>query len=91
MNPAARLLSICDKLVAMQPDRAMLQTWAAVFGLDATGEHLEDEVTACVVALRGQIDFAKARLSANEVPTHLTSPGFERFKHVASPAQFNVS
>jgi len=91
MNSAERLLSIYDKLVAIQPDRAMLQTWADVFGLDTAGEHLEDEVTACVVALRGQIDFAKARLSANEVPTHLTSPGFERFKHVASPAQLNVS
>lgn len=91
MNPAERLLSIYDKLIAVQPDRAMLKTWADVFGLDASGEHLEDEVTACVIALRGQLDFAKARLSANEVPAQLTSPGFERLKHVASPAQLNVS
>lgn len=91
MNPAERLLSIYDELIAMQPDRTMLQTWADVFGLENHSEHLEDEVTTCVVALRGQIEFAKARLSANEVPVQLTSPGFDRLKHVASPAQLNVS
>lgn len=89
MNPAERLLSIYDKLVSQQQDRVMVQTWADVFGLDKNSTNLEDEVTACVVALRTQIDFTRLRLTANGVPDGLTSPGFDRLKNVASPGQLN--
>jgi hypothetical protein len=91
MNPAERLLSIYEKLVSQHQDRSMLQTWAEVFGLEIDSENLEDEVTTCIIALRAQIDFARVRLTANEVPIELTSPGFERLKLVASPGQFNQS
>jgi hypothetical protein len=89
MNPAERLLSIYDKLIHQRQDQSMVQTWADVFGLDKNSEHLEDEVTSCIVALRAQIDFARMRLSVNEVPVELTHPGFDRLKQVASPGQLN--
>jgi hypothetical protein len=91
MNPAERLLSIYDKLLSQQQDRPMIQTWADVFGVDLSSENLEDEVTTCIVALRAQVDFARMRLSANDVPAGLSSPGFDRLKHVASPGQLNQS
>lgn len=69
----------------------MTQTWAEVFDLDTTGPALEDEVTACVVALRGQIDFARLRLSERDVPSDLTNPGFDRLKAAASPGHLHQS
>lgn len=91
MNPAERLLTIYDKLIHQGQDQSMVQTWADVFGLDKKSENLEDEVTSCIVALRAQVDFARMRLSANEVPVELTNPGFERLKYVAAPGQLNQS
>lgn len=91
MNPAERLLSIYDSLVGQQQDQAMVQTWADVFGLNRSSTNLEDEVTACVVALRTQIDFARLRLTANGVPDELSNPGFDRLKIVAAPSYLNQS
>lgn len=91
MNSAERLLTVYDKLVSQQQDQPMVKTWAVVFDLDNKSKNLEDEVTTCIVALRSQIDFARLRLSANGVPNELTSPGFDRLKAIASPANLNQS
>ncbi|NOS97098.1 MAG: hypothetical protein HOP25_01330 [Methylotenera sp.] len=91
MNPAARLLGIYDKLISQQKDQSMKLTWAVVFNLDENDPHLEDKVTSCVVALRKQIDFTSERLAEMDLPADLTSPGFPRFKEVASPSHLNAS
>ena len=91
MNPAARLLAIYDALAQQGPDQPLMQMWAKVFGLDVSSPHLEDDVTACVVALRQQIDFARMRLSAHSVPPELTNPGFNNLKNVASPGHLHAS
>lgn len=91
MNPSQRLLTIYEILIAQQHDQQMAHTWAEVFGLDKNNPNLEDDVTACVIALRQQIDFVRMRLSEHDVPLELTSPGFDRFKNVASPGQLHSS
>lgn len=67
----------------------MTHMWARVFGIDVNSPHLEDDVTACVVALRQQIDFTRTRLSIHGVPADLTHPGFDRLKNTASPGHFH--
>ena len=89
MNPATRLLVIYDTLIQQQGDRAMLNIWASVLGLDEKNAHLEDDVTTCLVALRQQIDFARMRLDSHGVPQELTQPGFDLLKTVASPSHLN--
>lgn len=89
MNPAARLLDIYDKLCHQSNDYQMVQTWADVFGIDKESPHCEDDVTACVVALRAEIAFTRVRLDSYSVEAHLTSPGFERLKNVAAPGQLH--
>jgi len=68
----------------------MLHTWAAVFGLEESA-HFEDDVTACVVALRQEIDFARLRLTAQGVPDDLTQTGFSRLKGTASVGYFHTN
>lgn len=89
MNPAARLLKIYDKLVQQQNDLQMVQTWADVFDLSKDSPHCEDDVTACVVALRAELAFTRQRLDAHGVPADLTSPAFDRLKNVAAPGQLH--
>ena len=91
MNPAERVLTIYDKLVSQQKDQPMTQTWSEVFGLEGNSPTLEDDVTACLVGLRSQIDFTRLRLTAVGVSPDLTSPGFERMKDTASPAKLHQS
>lgn len=68
MNSAARLYRIYDKLVEQSNDFQLVQTWADVFGIDKASPNCEDDVTACVMALRAEIAFARQRLDANDVP-----------------------
>lgn len=91
MNPAERLLALYEKLVRQTTDQQMVKTWAVVFDLDPTGPALEDEVNACVVALRAQVDFTRTRLDEHGVPSNLTDPGFTRLRSVAAPALFHQS
>jgi hypothetical protein len=89
MNSAARLHRIYDKLAAQSNDQQMVKTWADVFGIDKANSHCEDDVTACVMALRAEIVVARQQLEAHGVPTQLTSPGFERLHNVAAPGQLH--
>lgn len=68
---------------------SMSAVWASVFGLVQEHTVLEDQVVACLMALRQQIDFTRVRLDDRGVPGDLTSPGFERLKAVASPTNIN--
>ena len=87
MNPATRLLVTYNKLCAQSSDNQMVRTWADVFDIDRDSPQWEDDVTACVVALRAEIALTRQLLDAHEVPAHLTSPGFERLREVAAPGQ----
>ena len=89
MNPAARLLSIFDTLVNQPKDLQMVQTWGDVFGIPSDSAHHEDDVTACIVALRSELTFTRLRLDACGAPANLTSPGFERLRNVAAPGQLH--
>ncbi|MFM8757760.1 MAG: hypothetical protein ACKOD9_21000 [Rubrivivax sp.] len=91
MNPAARLHRIYDKLAAQSNDQSMAYTWAEVFGIDKNDPHHEDDVTACVMALRSEIALTRNRLDEIGAPENLTSPGFERLRHVAAPGQLHSS
>jgi hypothetical protein len=84
MNPAGRLYSVFKKLATQAKDRPMVDVWAAVFAIP-TGPHQEDDVTACLVALRAELAMTRQVLSSIGVPDQLTSPGLERLKDVASP------
>lgn len=91
MNPAARLLAVYDALVSQQRDTPLTSVWAEVFGLEASSPTLEDDATACVLALRNQIELARLQLAAEGVPAELTSPGFDRLKDVALPGRMHTS
>jgi hypothetical protein len=83
MNAAERILAIYDKLVANgHAQHHMSQVWAEVLGIDG---NLEDELIACQVALRAQIDAVKARMDEMTVPSELQDPGLARLKELASP------
>lgn len=90
MNPAERLLAIYDKLVSQQQDLSMTQTWAAVFNIEKTDPIIEDKVVSCVVALRKQIDFTRAKLTENGLPLDITNPGFPRLRDISSTGHLNV-
>jgi hypothetical protein len=89
MSPAARLHRGCDKLVAQSNDVQMVSTWADVFDIDKESPHYEDDVAACVMALRSEIALTRKRLDEIGAPANLTSPGFERLRDVAAPGQLN--
>lgn len=89
MNSAARLHRIYDKLVAQGNDAQMVTTWADVFDIDMESPHYEDDVTACVMALRSEISLTRKQLDEIGVPASLTSPGFERLRDVAAPGQLH--
>jgi len=89
MNSAARLHRIYNKLVAQGNDMQMVRTWADVFDIEKASPHYEDDVTACVMALRAEIVLTRKRLDDIGAPASLTSPGFERLRAVAAPGQLH--
>lgn len=89
MNSAARLHRIYDQLVAQSADVQMVRTWAKVFEIDTESPHYEDDVTACVMALRSEIGLTGKRLEEIGAPASLTSPGFERLREVAAPGRLH--
>ena len=91
MNSAARLHRIYDKLAAQQNDQPMVKTWADVLEIDKDNPHCEDDVTACLMALRSEITLTRQRLDAIGVPMNLTSPAFERLRQMAAPGQLHSS
>lgn len=92
MNSAQRLLVIYDKLMAIAPDQPMRAIWTTVFRLDTGGATpSEDDITACLIALRAQIDFARLELTGLGVPANLQDPGFAQLKDAASPSLLNTS
>jgi hypothetical protein len=91
MNSAERVLAIYDKLVQHQGDTPMMKTWAAVFEVPTEGPHLEDDITACLVALRSEIQLTKAQLAAAGIPTNLHGPGLDRLHNTASPTYLTTN
>lgn len=91
MNSAARLLNLYDALVAIGNDAPMTSIWAGILELDAQSPSIEDDATACLMALRSEIDLVSAKLSAVGVPLDLTNPGFPRLRSTASPTYLNQS
>lgn len=85
MSSAARLHTIYKQLVSQVNDYQLVQTWADVFAIDRSSPHYEDNVTACVMALRSEIALTRIRLDEIGVPENLTSPGFQRLRDVAAP------
>lgn len=93
MNPAARLLATYDKLVdvSLSDDTQMMEVWKQVFATADGTTTSEDDIIACLQALRGEVDFVRMRLSDNEVSDELLSTGFARLRDVASPAQLHMT
>lgn len=89
MNSAARLHRIYDKLVAQGDDVQMVTIWAEVFEISRESPHCEDDVTACVMALRSEIALTRKLLDEIGVPASLTSPGFELLRDAAAPGQLH--
>jgi hypothetical protein len=89
MNPATRLLTLYDTLTAIGNDVPMTNIWATVFELDAQSATIEDDATACLMALRSEIDLVSAKLALKGVPLELTNPGFTRLRSTASPTFLN--
>lgn len=89
MNSAARLYRIYDRLTTQNSNVQMLHVWANVFNIDQSSTNYEDDVTACLIALRSEILLARQRLDEIGAPANLTSPGFERLRDVAAPGQLH--
>lgn len=84
MNPSTRLLALYDSLTGNNADMPMIQKWTNLFDLDAESSTIEDDTTACLMALRSEIDLVRASLDSLGVPTSLSNPGFERLRETAS-------
>lgn len=89
MNSAARLRRIYDRLTTQNNNARMVDVWANVFNIDQSSPNYEDDVTACVMALRAEILLARQRLDEIGAPANLTSPAFERLRDVAAPGQLH--
>jgi hypothetical protein len=92
MNTAGRLLSTYDRLVVggRPNDLPMVKVWADVFGCSPDSPNLEDEVVACLQALRSEMDLLRSKLLAMGAPEELMQPGMKRFRNVASTAYINT-
>jgi hypothetical protein len=91
MNTAGRLLYIYDKLVntGWGNDKAMVWIWAEIFEIPQSGQHVEDDVVACLQAIRSQLDLLRAKLLTMHASEELLQPGLPRFRNAASPVFLN--
>ncbi len=92
MSSGKRLHYIYTRVLAQDPQkhRTMVDVWAAVFGVNKSSPHHEDEIAGLVMALRSEIKLTRKQLDSNGAPASLTSPGFERLVEIASPGQLNT-
>ena len=92
MNTAGRLLAIYDSLInnPNSRDKAMVWLWAQVFDIPETDPHVEDDVVACLQAMRSEIDLLSSKLKSRGVSDHLLHPGLPRLRNVASPTYLNT-
>ena len=90
MNPAERILTIYDKLNQQQFDAPMLKVWATVFDVPIEGPDLEDDITACIVALRAEIQLARVLLAEHDIPARLHGPGPVSYTHLTLPTNREV-
>jgi hypothetical protein len=91
MNVAGRLLQVYERLMREAVEQPTLNAWAGAFDVPPETPHLEDEVSTMLMALRSEVAFARTRLDAYELPSELTSPGFERLSQTASPGNIHSS
>lgn len=87
MNPASRILAIYDKAMGFPeaPGVTILKLWGSVFGIADEANHThEDEITAALMALRGEVDLACARLAEIGCPERLYVGYFNRVRNLAS-------
>ena len=91
MNPAERILTIYDKLNQQQFDAPMLKVWATVFDVPIEGPDLEDDITACIVALRAEIQLARVLLAEHDIPARLHGPGLDRLHATSAPGYLNTN
>jgi hypothetical protein len=93
MNTGGRLLAIYDGLIN-QPassDKAMVWLWAQVFDIPEASPHVEDDVIACLQAMRSEIDLLTSKLKLRGVSDNLLHPGLPRLRNVASPTYLHTS
>ena len=92
MNTAGRLLSIYDKLngKGRGNDIPMVKVWAEVFDLPPDSPTVEDDVVACLQALRVEMDNLRSKLLTLNAPETLMHPGLARFRNVSSTGHINA-
>lgn len=93
MNTAGRLLSIYNCLVGTSrpSDATMVKVWAQVFDLNPDSPHLEDDVVACLQAMRSEMGLLRSKLQAIGAPEDLMHPGFSRLRDICSTTYLNQS
>ncbi|MDH1673918.1 hypothetical protein [Comamonas aquatica] len=91
MNTAGRLLSIYNRLVGTSrpSDATMVKVWAQVFDLNPDSPHLEDDVVACLQAMRSEMGLLRSKLQAIGAPEDLMHPGFARLRDICSTTYLN--
>lgn len=87
MNPASRILALYDKAMSLADGTGvtLLQLWGSVFEVAKNANQAdEDAVTARLMALRGEVDLASARLAERGYPSQLYANYFTRVRNLAS-------
>lgn len=93
MNTAGRLLSIYDKLIntGWGNDKTMVWIWAEIFEIPSSGQHVEDDVVACLQAIRFELDLLRMKLLTLDASEELLQPGLPRFRNATSTVHLNQS
>ncbi len=89
MNPAIRLLHTYDQLRKTPNDWSVEDAWGHIFEISKNQPNRVDDLTACLLGLRSEIDAVTQRLIALAVNPDLVDPGFANLKSVASPTYLN--
>jgi hypothetical protein len=83
-NPASRILAILRLLGQQRHDVAAHESWAKVFGLEANGAHVEDEIALALHALRAEITLVEQQLAAMNVPAEAYAAWLSRCRNGCS-------
>jgi hypothetical protein len=93
LNHAKHLETILLQLLKVEtkPAKQMRAAWCVVFEVDDADSSAENDVVACLLALRNEIEVTIARLRAREIPPNLWEGSFRRLYQAASATELHAN
>lgn len=87
MNTAGRLLSLSQQLISNRrsSNGAMIHAWTKAFDLSPESVQLEEEVTACLLAVRSELELLRVKLLKLGLDQPEVHAGLGSLRHISSP------